>query len=74
MGAMVMWASETYEMWSRRWRELKTVKTIAEARLLAQREGIPFVIFAKDTLSPEGTPASCISFENNHFWILRSSC
>jgi|GEM_PF-5955277 len=68
-GAMVMWAPETYKLWSTRWRQLKPVDTVAEAQNLARKEGIKFIVFSKDKVSSDRVARSCIAYENRKYWI-----
>lgn len=70
IGAMAMWAPETYEMWSTRWRQLKPVDTVAKAQNLARKEGVSFIVFKKDKVASDGVAKSCIAYENELFWIM----
>jgi hypothetical protein len=70
VGAMVMWAPETYALWSTRWARLRQVKTVSMARQLAVDENIDYIVVGKNKLLPINIPRSCIPYENDHFWIM----
>lgn len=71
IGAMVMWAPDTYKIWSTRWVQLKPVNSVAEAQNLARRENIGFIVFSKKKVAPDGVAKSCISYENELYWIMQ---
>jgi hypothetical protein len=71
IGAMVMWAPETYDLWSTRWNQLKQISSVADAQQLAQNERIEYVVFNRDKIPTNNVPASCIVYCNEKYWIMQ---
>lgn len=72
LGNVVLWAPETYATWSSRWAEMKRIRSIVDAEILATREGIDYIVYDKDTLPSAGISAECVLFENERYWIMKS--
>jgi hypothetical protein len=71
-GAMVCWAPEIYATWSSRWAEIKRIRSVAAAQILAETEGLEYIVFDKDRVSSAGAPVQCVLFENEGYWIMKS--
>jgi hypothetical protein len=72
MGGMVMWAPEAYAQWSRRWKQLKQIRSVSHARKLAKREGVEFIVYDKEMFAPDAAPKKCIAYQNARFWIMKT--
>lgn len=73
IGAMVMWAPETHDLWRSRYARLSSVETTDAAFSLAWEEGIEYLVFSNAWLA-ERDDAPCMAYRNDMFTIARSTC
>lgn len=71
-GAMIMWAPENHEFWSKRVKKMRAMETVGDAMTLAREEDIPYIVLKKSRTMMDPDFSHCIEFENFNYIILKT--